>query len=62
MIKMKDHVALLEKEIRELEINLERAKKKPGVQEQELNCLNKKLELKRDILTLVKISTDSVKI
>ena len=52
---MNEHIKLLEKEIRELEINLERAKKKPGVQEQELTCLNKKLELKQDILCLVTV-------
>lgn len=44
---------LLEKEIKFLEFNLERAKNKSGVQPDEIANIEKKLELKREILKIL---------
>lgn len=51
---MNEHIALLEKEIREIEINLARAKARPGVNTEELFNLERKLRLKSDICSVIK--------
>ena len=50
---MTEHIALLEKEIKELEINYVRAKARSGITDAELANLEKKLRLKCDILSIV---------
>lgn len=47
---MNEHIELLKKEIDTLELNLERAKKKPGVKTEELESIEKKIRLKTEIL------------
>jgi hypothetical protein len=51
---MTEHIALLEKEIREIEINFARAKARPGVKEEELFNLARKLRLKSEICSIIK--------
>ena len=50
---MTEHIALLEKEIKELQNNYVRAKARLGVKEDELANLEKKLRLKCEILSVV---------
>lgn len=52
---MKDHIALLEKEIKKLELNLARAKVRPGVTAQEITNLERNIQLKWETLVLVKV-------
>lgn len=56
---MTEHIALLEKEIRQLEINFERAVNRPGVKQEETRNLEKKIRLKREILAIVEKSHTS---
>lgn len=47
---MTEHIALLEKEIRQLETNLERAMNRPGVTQEEIQNIYNKIRLKRGLL------------
>lgn len=53
---MKEHITLLQREIRQLEINLERAVSRPGVKEEEIRNIENKMRLKRDILAILEKS------
>ena len=51
---MTEHIKLLEREIKELTLNYERAKSKPGVKSEELNAIERKLRLKTEILEVIR--------
>lgn len=51
---MNKHIELLEKEIEILKNNLVRALNKPGVRQDEISALEKKIALKTDILEIVR--------
>lgn len=53
-INMIEYIELLQSEICQLKTNLERAMKKPGVQLEEIQQIERKIQLKNDILEIVK--------
>lgn len=55
---MGEHVDLLKRELRQLSANLERARHKPGVRQEELENLLQKIRLKTDLLHLLEKQLD----
>lgn len=51
---MMEHIALIEKELKEIQKNYARAQARPGVKEEELINLAKKLRLKSEICSILK--------
>lgn len=47
-------IELLEKELKKLNIDLDKAKKRPGVTQRELDNTEEKIRLKTEILTILK--------
>lgn len=56
---MTEHIALLQREICQLEINLERAVKRPGVKQEEIQNIENKIRLKSEILAILSKSHTS---
>ena len=50
---MTEHITLIRQEISKLSLNLERAKSKPGVRQDEIENIENKLRLKNDILKIL---------
>ena len=50
---MNEHIELLEKEIRKLNLSLKNALSKPHVQSSEIKNIERKLKLKQDILKVI---------
>lgn len=55
---MGEHIELIRREIEQLRRNLERAKAKPGVRQEELENLLQKIRLKTDLLHLLEKQLD----
>lgn len=50
---MNEHIELLMKELRALDLNLYRAQKRPGVKPEEIDNIKRKIRLKSDLLKMV---------
>lgn len=56
---MYDQIQLLQSELKTLKINLERAKARPGVTEEELTNLERKIKLKEELLKYLQSNSNT---
>lgn len=59
MRSVNDHREMLVKEISKLQLNLDRAKCRPGVTPQEIENLNKSIRLKKDLLNMITVGPET---